>query len=96
MAGATIGRRERTEFAKDPERFRLEFGAGLGLPALVVDDFRACPKKWMARSHWVNSTTCRCTFVPVTDEDLRRATFEDAISRARGGASAPLASEGGL
>jgi hypothetical protein len=57
---ATVTRRTRTEFAKDPERHRLAFGPGLGLPALTVEDWTACPRKIQARSHWTGPRTCRC------------------------------------
>lgn len=58
---ATVTRRRRTEFAADPERHRLAFGPGIGLPALTVKDWTACPLRILARSHWTGPTTCRCT-----------------------------------
>lgn len=57
---ATVNRRRRTEFAKDPERHRLAFGPGLGLPALTVEDWTTCPLRIQARSHWTGPITCRC------------------------------------
>ena len=65
---ATIIRRQRVEYAKDPERHRLAFGPGLGLPALVVEDWTRCPSRNQARSHWLDGTTCRCMEV-VPDGD---------------------------
>lgn len=58
---ATIRRTRRDyEPAKDPERHQLRFAAGLGLPALTVEDWTRCPRRSQARSHWTGPTTCRC------------------------------------